>query len=148
MCYYTCEMSCPYFWPVRRFNGSAGPGNGNCAMLPLGDLWAGLCRALGDSPGDADDAAPHRSCNLGYARGACSRFPGGDGPDAVRFSVSGDDGASIRLHFVLERDHHPFAHGPLEYSRSAAEFLAPPSSELLGHQARAYVESYLRRKGE
>jgi hypothetical protein len=85
-------------------------------------------------------------CNLGYARGHCARFPSDDGPDAVRFAVSRDDGASLRVHYVIERDHHPFAHGPLDYSLAAGEFVNQPSAEIVGRQARAYVESYLRRK--
>ena len=47
-------------------------------------------------------------------------FPDDGGPDAIRFTVSRDDGAVLRLYYVAERDHHPFAHGPLEYSRTAA----------------------------
>jgi hypothetical protein len=94
-------------------------------------------------------------CNLGYARETCARFPAGDGPDAVRFTISRCDGATLRLYYVMERDHHPFAHGPLEYSRAARSFAAPTASEtppaaqeLVLRQAQAYVESYLRRKSE
>ena len=36
-----CEMSCPYFFPVDMRGGSA--------TLPLGESWAGLCRA---TPGE------------------------------------------------------------------------------------------------
>ena len=76
------------------------------------------------------------------------RFPDGDGPDAVRFAMWRDDGASIWVRFAIERDHHPFCARPLEYARDAAGFHAPPASGLLERQARAYIESYLRRKGE
>ena len=81
---------------------------------------------------------------MGYARGTCARFPQGDGPDAVRFVVAGDDGTSVRLYYVIERDHHPFAHGPLEN----LETLQGNSSALLVRQAGAYLESYRRRKSE
>ena len=55
---------------------------------------------------------------------------------------------AIGIYYVVERDHHPFAHGRLEYSLTAAAFVTPPESATLARQAQAYVESYLRRKKE
>ena len=139
MCYHTPEVSCPYFYPVEP--------RPVAAILPLGDRWAGICRAVPDLPWQPDEAMLQRLCNLGYARGSCARFPSGDGPDAVRFTVSRDQGDSLRIYYVLERDHHPYAHGPLEYSVAAGAFLNPLAGETMSRQAEAYVESYLRRKG-
>jgi hypothetical protein len=117
-------------------------------MLPLGDSWAGTCLAVSSSPWQPDEAMLRPLCNLGYARGSCRRFPSGDGPDAVRFTISRDEGACLRLYYVVERDHHPFAHGPLEYAVSIGVFTGTPLGETLNRQAQAYVESYLRRKME
>ena len=121
-------------------------------MLPLGDWWKGVCLAAPGAPqaeaGAAGGGWCDTSCNLGYARGQCARFPEGEGPDAVRFTVSSHESAAIRIYYVVERDHHPFAHGRLEYSPAAGGFLAPPESATLARQAQAYVESYLRRKEE
>ncbi len=117
-------------------------------MLPLGDVWMGVCRAVADVPWEPPEAMLRQLCNLGYARGNCARFPDDGGPDAVRFTISRDDRASVRIYYVLERDHLPFAHGPLVFSRTGAAFVSPPPGELLRGQAQAYVESYLRRKSE
>ena len=121
-------------------------------MLPLGGWWKGVCRAVPGAPkadaGAADASLCDLNCNLGYARGVCARFPEGDGPDAVRFTIIDHDSTHIRVDYVMERDHHPFAHGRLEYSPVAASFVTPPESPLLERQAKAYVESYLRRKEE
>ena len=137
-------MACPYFYPVEARAGSA--------MLPLGDWWKGICHAVADAPeaagGSWCDTGRDTCCNLGYARGECARFPQGEGPDAVRFSISSHEGAAIGIYYVVERDHHPFAQGRLEYSLTAAAFVAPPETATLAHQAQAYVESYLRRKEE
>ena len=70
----------------------------------------------------------------------------------MRFSVVSDDAAVVRICWVRERDHHPFAHGSLSYSLAGGCFLpategAPPP-ELVGRQAEAYVKSYLRRQTE
>ncbi len=132
-------MSCPYFDPVAPQVGGSGP---ESAMLPLGDAWTGICRAVPDQPWQPDHATLGRCCNLGYARGHCARFPRDDGPDAVRFAVSGDDGATVQLYYVIERDHHPFAPGPLEHTSAGV----PEASPLLARQAQAYAQSYLRRK--
>jgi hypothetical protein len=115
-------------------------------MLPLGDAWTGICRALPGLPAPPDEAGIRPLCNLGYARGGCSRFPSGDGPDAVRFTISRDDGATVGIYYVVERDHHPFAHGRMEYSVATGVIAPPPPSEIVARQAQAYVESYRRRK--
>ena len=125
-------------------------------MLPLGDWWKGVCHAVPGAPqadagaagGGWCDTGCDTCCNLGYARGECARFPEGEGPDAVRFTVSSHESTAIGIYYVVEREHHPFAHGRLEYSLTGAVFLAPPESATLARQAQAYVESYLRRKEE
>jgi hypothetical protein len=128
-------MSCPYFYPSESRGGSA--------LFPLGDRWAGFCRSQPELPGEPQDA---NCCNLGYARGQCARFPDDAGPDAVRFTITRADATGILLYYVLERDHHPHSHGPLDYSFESG-FALPPG-ELLARQALAYVEAYRRRTGE
>jgi hypothetical protein len=133
-------MSCPYFHPAepRRSDG-----NRRHAMLPLGDLWTGECHALKDKSWVPDDERVNKFCNLGYARGHCDRFPDNAGPDAVRFTVSRDNGSSLLLYYVIERDHHPFAHGPLECPLPQRTVAAAGP---LARQAEAYAGSYFRRK--
>lgn len=142
MCYYTSGVACPYFYPVRPRASEIRP---DTAMWPLGDHWEGLCRAV---PGErGSEGAMELPCNFGYARGVCERFPPGDGPDAVRFAVKRAGAESIGLYYVVERDHHPFAHGPLEYSVAGRCLVNPPAGETLGGQALAYADRYLRRIG-
>jgi hypothetical protein len=137
-------MSCPYFYPLQPRSLEA---DSRSAMLPLGNVWAGVCRAVAGESLEPDEAIVKSLCHLGYARGQCGRFPADDGcPDAVRFTVRRDDERSLELYYVLERDHHPLAHGALEYSRAAAGFAQPPGDAVLARQAEAYVASYLWRK--
>ena len=117
-------------------------------MLPLGDAFAGTCCAVSGRPWQPDPASSRLLCNLGYARGRCDRFPPDTGPDAVRFTIRRDEGAILHIYYVLERDHHPFAHGPLEFVPATGTFAATPASPQFDQQARAYVASYLRRKAE
>jgi len=138
-------MSCPYFEPVEPLPYAAASRR---AMLPLGDAWAGTCRAVPDQPTHPDDSLLDPFCNLGYARGHCARFPADCGPDAVRFTLVSDDRASLRLYYVLERDHRPFAHGPLEFSVAQGDLITPAEGGLTSRQARAYAVSYLRRRSE
>lgn len=138
------KMSCPYFHPRAPRSDAA---DARSAMLPLGDAWAGECRAIAGDPWEPRGADVERLCNLGYARGLCSRFPDDGGPDAIRFTISHDDGATLRLYYVAERDHHPFEHGALEYSRDTAAIAgAPERTGTFRAQAEAYSASYLRRK--
>ena len=139
-------MACPYFYPVERH---AGDLSAPSTILPLGDAWSGICRAAAGQPRQPEEAQLRPLCYFGYARGRCNRFPADDsGPDAVRFTIASDDGASLGLYYVMERDHHPFAHGPLQYARGENRFLPEPPGEIFARQAEAYVESYLRRKNE
>jgi hypothetical protein len=148
LCYHTSEMCCPYFDPIAPAGTAGGisqSGGQRAASLPLGDAWTGVCRAISETA-DMRDFRP--VCNLGYARGECERFPAAPGPDAVRFTISDDTGARIRLHYVLERDHQPFAHGRIEYSADSQTLSPEPTDGMTGRQARAYLTAYLRRKRE
>jgi len=117
-------------------------------MLPLGDSWSGVCRAVAGDQFRPDDSSLLQCCNLGYARHSCPRFPAGDGPDAVRFTISSHEGDIVGIYYVVERDHHPFAHGPLACSLRTGEWNPSPADDTLQRQAQAYLESYLRRKKE
>jgi len=139
-------VSCPYFYPTEP---RAAETDSRAALLPLGNLWAGTCRAIAGEPRTPEETGLLPLCHLGYARGQCSRFPAGmGGADAVRFTLQCDDGRSLHLYYVLERDHHPLAHGPLEYLLSAARFAQPPADPVVCRQAEAYVASYLLRRTE
>jgi hypothetical protein len=143
LCYDTSEMSCPYFQPSAPRSLAS---DARAAILPLGDDWDGVCCAAPEQPWKPDAATVRPLCNMGYARGACSHFPDDNGPDAVRFAISGDDGSTLRLYYVVERDHHPFAHGALGYAIAGGGVGEGVGSAVLQRQACAYAESYLRRK--
>ena len=128
-------MACPFFLPVRRL----GSGGWNPApRLPLGDAFGGSCHARASSPFEPPEEIQRDLCNCGYARGRCSHFPDNGAADAVRFSVTGDQDGRVTLVYILEKDHAPIEHGPVDPARDAREPLAS--------QARAFVESYLRQR--
>jgi hypothetical protein len=134
-------MACPYFVPLRRDISRSGA---LPIPLPLGDAWTGICKAAESLP---EPAILDSLCWFGYARGRCRHFPEQDaGPDAVRFVVRRDNGVSLDLYYVLERDHHPFAHGRLGYSVEGRRLIGTTGSEAFESQAEAYVDSYLRRR--
>ena len=138
-------MACPYFYPVEHFADREWP---NPPRLPLGDPYHGMCLVNPTRETRPDMAALRQWCNLGNARGKCPRFPEEASADAVRFMVAGDKDDVIKLQYVIEKDHAPLEHGPLEYSLKERRFLVGHSSELLRRQAQAYLESYQRRKTE
>jgi len=111
-------MPCPYFLPLRPF----GPGPWDPPpRLPLNDAWQGECHAA--EPFEPLESEQRELCNSGYARGQCPHFS--ENADAVRFSYVGED-----LIYILEKDHAPIEHGPVE--RAPA---------LVQAQARAFVQS-------
>src|SRR5262249_20289886 len=60
LCYYTSEVACPFFDPLEPRSRATDLRD---AMLPLGDSWAGLCRANPDQPAPPDEAAVRPLCN-------------------------------------------------------------------------------------
>jgi hypothetical protein len=113
---------------------------------PLGDTWSGrCCSPQGAWQPDSDTA--RQLCNFGYARERCWHMPE-DGPDAVRFAISHDREGLIRIYWVMEKSHLPFAHGPLAYFSESGVFDPPHTDPCIARQAQAYVSSYLRRKGD
>jgi hypothetical protein len=113
--------------------------------MPLGEPWSGICRAVPETEWLPDSNTQRRLCNFGYAREKCPRVPA-HAPDAVRFGISNDREGIIRIYWVMEKDHLPFGHGPLEYSRADAGFKTPHPDACVTRQAQAYVGSYLRYK--
>ena len=137
-------MACPYFVPTDARSSQTGP---QTAILPLGDAWIGVCHANPATPCQTGDGDSWQLCHFGYARGRCRHFPEGDqGADAVRFAITRDNGASLALDCVLERDHHPFARNAFEYSLANGHVLPTTLGEAVSRQAEAYAQSYLRRR--
>ena len=139
-------MACPYFYPVARLEEDlwAVP-----PRLPLGDAYTGECRS-GPTPQQPADAVMRSLCNSGYARYGsgvltCSCFPRNARADAIRFSVSTDQGDRIMLQYIFEKECWPLEYGELHYSVSAHSFATHPADEIVSRQAEAFVESYLRR---
>ena len=138
-------MACPYFCPTDPLPASTWPGK---LRPPLGEPYAGVCRAC-----EGEDFRPGEDflvdvCNLGYPALTCARFPGGAGPDAVRFSVMADDDRVVRIAYVVEKGHASYENGFLEYDRAANRWRSRKVQPLLQRQADAYLNSYLRKEQE
>ncbi|HEY1206460.1 MAG: hypothetical protein ABSH46_22075 [Bryobacteraceae bacterium] len=139
-------MACPYFFPTERLAESAWPKH---PRLPLGDPYGGICRADPMRERLPATETLRECCNVGRASRRCSHFPKKDGgPDAIRYSVASDAADAIRIFYVAERDHRSIDDGTLEFDMADGLFRDSPAGETLEKQARAYVESYLRRKDE
>ena len=136
-------MACPFFLPSRRLrnDGWVRP-----PRFPLGDAFSGTCHARPIEIIEPPDELQRELCNCGYARGRCDRFPGGNAADAVRFSITDDTSTRVSLVYVVEKDHTPAEHGALEYAVADARLKGPVLSEILAEQARAFLDSYLRRR--
>ena len=146
-------MACPYFRPRGPLPWSKWPGK---LRPPLGDLYGGECQVRGE-PFSPSEQLLVNCCNMGYAGAECSRFPSGEGPEAVRFGVAEDDGRTVEIAYVVERGHLPVRHGTLRYCRDSstwsglnADILNADglnAETLLARQAEACLASYLRSKG-
>jgi hypothetical protein len=133
-------VACPFFYPTTR----AEAGSWVIApRLPLADAYLGECRAR--SVAFVPDAGRvEQTCNAGYARSCCDRFPGDAPADAVRFHVIAEDAERIQVQFTFERGCWPAGHGVLEYSISRAA-MEGEGTEILKAQAAGFVAGYLRR---
>lgn len=112
----SCEIdwglvACACFHPTVPLPWKAWPGK---FRPPLGRPYDGTCHSDSGRPYVPNRDVLLAGCNLGYARGICTRVPD-DSPDAVRFSLKGAD--SIR--WVAEREHRPVDHGTVQFGASA-----------------------------
>jgi hypothetical protein len=138
-------MACPYFYPVKKFPESAWRRH---PRLPLGDPYTGVCRVHPMREWLPGQETLRDCCNIGYARHRCPRFPRDSAADAFRFSVVNDADGAVQVFYVAEREHCPVEHGTLEFVIESGQFRNGHSGETFLKQARAYVQSYLRRKHE
>ena len=137
-------MACPFFHPAEPFADGAWL---KPPRLPLGDACLGRCMAEPAGPVLPSLDELRQCCNLGYARGRCSRFPAAsDAMDAIRFSIAGDGGDKVEVVYIYERDYAPVRHGRLLYDAAAACFRDPVESPVLEAQARRFVLGYLTRR--
>lgn len=136
-------MACPYFFPTERFAEAAWPKH---PRLPLGDPYKGICRA--DPKHERSPAVEtlRECCNPGRAHQRCSHFPKSSGADAFRFCVASDADGVIGIFYVAERGGRTVESGTVDFETATGLFRDTQAGETLEKQARAYVESYLRRK--
>jgi hypothetical protein len=136
-------VACPFFVPSRRLEiaGWVRP-----PRFPLGDLFFGACHAHATEVIEPPESRQRELCNCGYARGRCDRFPGDGAADAVRFSVTDDTPNRLIVVYVVEKDHAPAEYGTLEYSVGDSRLDGPVISDVLAQQARAFLDSFLRRR--
>ena len=134
-------MACPFFYPSARLENTGWiiP-----PRLPLGDAYAGECRAEANAP-QPEEAQVRQLCNNGYGRGCCERFPRDASADAVRCHIAQDSGEFIRIQYVLEKGCWPIENGQLECCTASGEIQGSQDATLR-RQVLAFVESYLRLK--
>ena len=135
-------MACPYFYPVEARATEAPP----CSRWATGGrASATQCPTLPPPRPEPRDTVCDTLCNLGYARGDCARFPAGDGPDAARFTISGDHGAVVRISMSWSATTIRLPTARWSIPPPLPIFATPPEGDA-GAPGAAYVESYLRRK--
>ena len=135
-------MACPYFYPVERFEDGAWL---KPPRLPLGDPCRGACHAAtGTAELSLDELRAF--CNVGYARGNCTRFPADAEADAIRFSIAEDHGGIVDVIYIFEREYGPLRHGLARCSAEPSEISDAPDDPILRAQLQRFLESYLRRR--
>jgi hypothetical protein len=135
-------VACPFFFPVERFEDGAWL---KPPRLPLGDPCRGVCYAPGDPATPSTDEL-RTLCNLGYARGTCTRFPADAEADAIRFSITKDRDETVDLIYIFEKDYGPLRHGTLRYQTAESRLCDAPANPILCAQAERFLESYIRRR--
>ncbi len=138
------RVPCPFFLPTEKISGMLWPFP---SRLPLGEGWRGECMAPGHEHASPSEDELRECCNLGYARN-CSRLPQDREADAVRFSVSVENGERLRVFYVCEKNHLPGENGTLEYDRQGHAWISHHPNAVIQRLAECYIEAYLSRKHE
>jgi hypothetical protein len=122
-------MPCPFFLPDQPLprEGWFEP------RMPLGRAYSGICCAGERWTPPLD--RQRESCNSGYVRGHCDRFPAHSTADAVRFSIPLTGEPSRHVIWIRECDGFPVEHGTVDLDNEATE-------SILTAQARAFAASF------
>ncbi|HBY64614.1 MAG TPA: hypothetical protein DEH78_32750 [Solibacterales bacterium] len=117
------------------------------ASMPLGGMFEGDCRLPGEAPWRPGEALLRAGCNVGYAGGACTRFPVQADADAVRFLIEDESAGGVRVAYAFEKSYAPAGHGSITV---ALGHPAAPDFALtvLQAQAEAYAHCYRESKHE
>ncbi len=81
---------------------------------------------------------------MGYAK--CGRLPEERQADAVRFSLTEEQGGSLLVRYACERSHQPVAHGELVYLVESASWREAHSDGRIQRMAECYVRAQLARR--
>jgi hypothetical protein len=135
-------VACPFFVPISKSEDIAWL---HSSRLPLGAGWDGQCAAPGHEGVIPNHNELKDFCNMGYAA-SCSRLPAQRRWDAVRFSVSRDQGSRLELWFVCELAHRPAGHGTLEYDVTRECWTTAHPEPRIQTMADCYLKSYLQRR--
>jgi hypothetical protein len=85
------------------------------------------------------------SCNHGYSRGACQRFPLTEDRSALRYTLLRRTSEQLEILCIEEHDHAPGRHYALFYAISEATLASEACNEAVRAQATAFCRSYLAR---
>jgi hypothetical protein len=135
-------VACPFFVPTAKSEDIAWM---HSSRLPLGAGWNGHCDAPGHEGAIPNHVEIKDLCNMGYAA-SCTRLPKQREWDAVRFSVSRDQGSRLVLWYVCELGHRPAGHGTLEYEVLREQWITSHPEPRIQNMAACYLHSYLRRR--
>jgi hypothetical protein len=134
-------VACPFFWPMTRHEAELWP---HRRRLPLGDGFAGECRAPGCAGRKPRDEELKESCNLGYAT-TCPHLPEERRADAIHFAANGDQ--IVKVNYVMVKDQAPGEHGFLEFDPATKKWHVEHANANIQRMAECYVDSWLTRRG-
>lgn len=101
-------MPCPLFEPQKKTELAQSP----LGRFPLLFEFEGACGSTTPKGGDQQHL---QICNLGYAKGRCSRFPDDFPVSAVRFHVTAKTAQVLSVLVLEEADHWPYFSYPIKF---------------------------------
>ena len=128
-------MACLFFEPLAPV---AEPQFRN-GRLPLIEEHLGTCHA-----GTTPTPASGPTCNHGYARGECERFPSTQPSSALRYTVRPGAPGELELLCIVEESHSPVRTTRLHFSIEFDRLMESDVTTCMASQAVAFCRAYLR----
>jgi len=137
-------MACPFFYPLEPMERGRWTSRPDA---PLGDGFAGQCRANEGKAIIPGDHIQKEHCNFGYPD-SCPYFPKQHPFQAVRFAMTGGNNERMVAKYVLENNRRPYSHGELIYNVTNRRIENPHSNPIIHRQSICYFETFLKKKGD